>query len=176
MSFRGEGQGRFGVPFSLMHADSAGEVRLASADPEAPPLLDLRHLHERSDLTRMRTMLEVAIEVVGQAAYKRYAPVQLEPGPEVLADDAALEAWMLRNVITGEHATSTCKMGPESDPMAVAGENGRVHGTERLRVIDCSLMPDCPRVNTNATTMMIAQKLAATLVAGTRPASLKEAS
>jgi choline dehydrogenase len=163
MSFRAEGRDRFGVPFSLMHAASAGELRLVSADPQIAPAVDLRHLHDPWDRTRMRTMLEVANEVIGHAAFKQYRLGQLEPGPDVLADDAALEAWMLRNVITGEHATSTCKMGPETDPTAVADESGRVHGVERLWVIDSSLMPDCPRVNTNATTMMIAEKLAAAL-------------
>ena len=80
----------------------------------------------------MRTMLEVAIEVVGQAAYKDYRLEQLEPGPEVLADAAALEAWMLRNVITGVLIIVVCFVGI---PMQVAAHNewivkyvGTVHG------------------------------------------------
>jgi choline dehydrogenase len=169
MSFRTEGQDRFGIPFSLMHAASAGELRLVSADPGAAPAIDMRHLQDPSDRARMRAMLEVAIDVIDQAAFKDYRLGMLEPGPDVLADDAALEAWMLRNVITGEHISSTCKMGPQGDPMAVADETGRVHGIGRLRVIDVSLMPDCPRVNTNATTMMMAEKLAATLVSPDAP-------
>jgi choline dehydrogenase len=67
---------------------------------------------------------------------------------------------MLRTVITGHHISSTCKMGPAGDPLAVVDHIGRVHGIENLRVIDASILPDCPRVNINATVMMLAEKLA----------------
>jgi choline dehydrogenase len=50
-------------------------------------------------------------------------------------------------------------MGPESDPRAVVDQEGRVRGLEALRVVDASIMPDCPRANTNATTIMLAEKI-----------------
>ena len=61
------------------------------------------------------------------------------------------------------HPVGTCKMGPARDPLAVVDSQLRVHGIERLRVVDASIMPDCPRANTNVTTMMIAERLAASI-------------
>jgi choline dehydrogenase len=77
-----------------------------------------------------------------------------------LASDAALDAWLAREVTTSQHISCTCKMGPAADPMAVVDQYGRVHGLENLRVIDASIMPDCIRANTNVTTMMIGERMA----------------
>jgi len=63
-------------------------------------------------------------------------------------------------------------MGAASDPLAVVDANGRVHGIEGLRVVDASIMPDCPRVNINATTMMLAEKIADAIA---RPAAPRSA-
>ncbi|MGH2542616.1 MAG: GMC oxidoreductase, partial [Ardenticatenaceae bacterium] len=63
-------------------------------------------------------------------------------------------------ITTGQHLTSTCKMGPASDPMAVVDQYGTVHGLQGLRVADASAMPDCVRANTNVTTMMIGERIA----------------
>ena len=60
---------------------------------------------------------------------------------------------------TGQHISGTCKMGPDSDDMAVVDQYGRVHGMENLRIVDASIMPDCIRANTNVTTMMIAERV-----------------
>ena len=70
---------------------------------------------------------------------------------------------MMRTARTMHHVSCTCKMGPESDPMAVVDQFGRVRGVEGLRVVDASIMPDCPRANTNVTTMMIAERVAASI-------------
>jgi choline dehydrogenase-like flavoprotein len=61
---------------------------------------------------------------------------------------------------TAHHSSGTCKMGPASDPMAVVDAHGRVHGLQRLRVVDASIMPDVIRANTNATTIMLAERMA----------------
>ena len=76
-------------------------------------------------------------------------------------DDAALDSWILANADTGHHTSSTCKMGPATDRLAVANQSGRVHGIDGLRVVDASLMPDSVRANINATVMMMAEKIAA---------------
>ena len=70
-----------------------------------------------------------------------------------------LDAYMLREVNTGQHISGTCKMGPGSDKMAVVDQYGKVHGMENLRIVDASIMPDCIRANTNVTTMMIAERV-----------------
>jgi len=77
----------------------------------------------------------------------------------VLASDSALDDWMLREVSTTNHISGTCKMGPASDPLAVVSQSGKVHGIDGLRVIDASIMPDCIRANTNATCMMIGERM-----------------
>ena len=73
---------------------------------------------------------------------------------------------MLREVTHTHHLSGTCKMGPSSDPLAVVDQTGRVHGLEGLRVADASLMPDCIRANTNATCMMIGERVADLMVRG----------
>ena len=78
---------------------------------------------------------------------------------ETLASDDALDDWVMRNVSTCHHISGTCKMGPESDDMAVVDQYGKVHGLEGLRVVDASIMPDCIRANTNVTTMMIGERV-----------------
>ena len=67
---------------------------------------------------------------------------------------------MRREVTHTHHLSGTCKMGPASDPLAVVDQEGRVHGIDGLRVADASIMPDCVRANTNATTMMIGERMA----------------
>ena len=71
-----------------------------------------------------------------------------------------MNAFILSNVVSGLHLTSTCKMGPASDPLAVVDQQGRVHGIQGLRVADASIMPNCVRANTNCTTMMIGERIA----------------
>ena len=83
-----------------------------------------------------------------------------------LASDEALDDWLMRNLGTSHHVSGTCKMGPASDPMAVVSQYGRVHGLEGLWVADASIMPDCIRANTNATTIMIGERVADFIKAG----------
>ena len=83
-----------------------------------------------------------------------------EPTSEQLASDDALDDWIRRTVATMHHISCTCKMGPASDPLAVVDQHGRVHGVEGIRIADASVMPDCPRANTNVTTIMIGERIA----------------
>ena len=73
---------------------------------------------------------------------------------------------MMREVSTTNHISGTCKMGPASDPTAVVDQYGRVRGLEGIRVADASIMPDCVRANTNATTMMIGERMADLIMRG----------
>ncbi|MBZ9988866.1 GMC family oxidoreductase N-terminal domain-containing protein [Mesorhizobium sp. BH1-1-5] len=76
------------------------------------------------------------------------------------ADDNRLEAFVRRNVTGNWHPTSTCRMGADSDPLAVTDSSGRVRGVMGLRIADASVMPFCPRANTNIPTIMVAEKIA----------------
>ncbi|MCB0187741.1 MAG: mycofactocin system GMC family oxidoreductase MftG, partial [Caldilineaceae bacterium] len=67
---------------------------------------------------------------------------------------------ILRTATTSHHSSSTCKMGPAGDPLAVVDQYGNVHGLEGIRVADASIMPNCIRANTNVTTMVIGERIA----------------
>ena len=85
---------------------------------------------------------------------------RLYPLDSDLESDETLDAWIRRNVETGHHVSCTAKMGPESDPMAVVDQYGRVHGADGLRVADASIMPECVRANINVTVMMMGERIA----------------
>lgn len=164
---------RLGISTLLMHAASSGSVRLASADPDVQPEIDLNYLAEPSDLERMRSMIRLAIELGRHSRLDGLRGELVSPAPPDLASDRTLDEWILRNVLTSHHPAGTCRMG--SDGMAVVDEAGRVHGLEGLRVVDASIMPDCPRVNVNATVMMVAEKVADAM-RGVAPAEISRSS
>ena len=84
---------------------------------------------------------------------------------EDVADDGALREWLARRVNDYVHACGTCCMGPADDPMAVVDPTCRNIGIEQLRIVDASVMPSIPRANTHLTTVMIAEKVAAQMLA-----------
>ena len=139
---------------------SAGELRLTSSDPDVQPSLDYNYLSDPFDRQRMRDAVHQCLELAEHEDFKDIIEERVEPTDADLESDDAMDAWMLREVTTGQHISSTCKMGPASDPMAVVDQYGKVHGLEGLRVIDASIMPDCPRANLNTTTIMMAERLA----------------
>ena len=102
----------------------------------------------------------MAGEIASQPAFAVLVTEQVNPTKEELADDAALDRWIMTNCYTQHHISGTCKMGPNSDSMAVVDQFSRVHGLQGLRVVDASVMPDVIRANTNATTIMIAERVA----------------
>ena len=108
----------------------------------------------------MRGELRMAGKVAEHPSFAVHVVEQVNPTKEELAGDAALDRWILTNCYTQHHISGTCKMGPSSDPMAVVDQYGHVHGLEGLRVVDASVMPDVIRANTNATTIMIAERVA----------------
>jgi choline dehydrogenase-like flavoprotein len=141
-------------------AASHGQLRLQSADPSIQPALDFGFLNDPFDRSRLRDALGLCVELATDAAFKSILGQRIAPADDVLASDASLEAWMTREVSTTNHISGTCKMGPATDPTAVVDECGRVHGLEGLRVVDASIMPECVRANTNATVMMIGERVA----------------
>jgi len=162
-------QPRIGVSALLMHAVSAGELRLASADPQVQPAIDLGFFREPDDLRRMRAMIALALELGSRPELAPLRASRSTPEDAALASPGAMDEWLLTNVLTSHHPCGTARMGSASDTDAVVDAAGRVHGVEGLRVVDASIMPDCPRVNINATTMMVAEKIAAAMRAGTTP-------
>ena len=81
----------------------------------------------------------------------------IHPNIDIRKDDKLLKKWLHGKMVTGHHSSGTCKMG--NDPLAVVDQSGSVIGAENLKVVDASIMPDCIRANTNATVMLIAERI-----------------
>jgi choline dehydrogenase-like flavoprotein len=133
-------------------------VTLVTSNPHDHPNLDYHYLADSWDRERMRGAIRLCVEITKSEELSELLPKRVSPSDDELFSDDALDKWMLDNVGTQHHSCGTCKMGPASDPMAVVDQYLRVHGVEGLRVIDASVMPDVVRANTNATTIMIAEK------------------
>lgn len=139
---------------------SAGVLSLASADPDVQPTIAYQSLQDPHDRERLREAVRLAVELLHHAAFKGIVAACVAPTEPDLASDAALDAWLWRTAGNAHHTSGTCKMGPASDPMAVVDQYCRVYGVEGLRVVDASIMPNVTRSNTNATTIMIAERVA----------------
>ena len=147
---------------SLIKPASRGQIRLASADPMQAPLIEPNYLSESADMD----VLVYGLELGRRAALA--APLDLHRGDEVLpgagvTDRAGLEAHVRAHAMTIYHPVGSCMMG--QDAMAVVDHTLKVRGLERLWVADASIMPQIVRGNTNAPTIMIAEK-AADLILG----------
>ena len=140
-------------------AVGSGELRLTSSDPNIQPFLDYRYLESEFDRRRMREMVRTAIKLADTEQFRAIIEERIEPTDAELATDEALDDYIRREVSTSQHISCTCKMGPDSDPMAVVDQYGRVRGLKGLRIADASIMPDCIRANTNVTTMMIGERV-----------------
>ena len=140
---------------------SRGFVRLRSADAADKPVIKPNYLSTDEDRRVAVDSIRLARRIVAQPALARYQPVEYLPGGSVGDGEAALIKAAGDIGTTIFHPVGTAKMGRASDPTAVVDERLRVIGLERLRVIDASVMPTITSGNTNAPTMMIAEKGAA---------------
>jgi choline dehydrogenase len=134
---------------------SRGEVRLASRDPLQPAVIDPNYLASGYDLKILIDGIRRGRDVLSAASFKPFLRDERLPGA-ALQSDAELAEFIRATAETEYHPVGTCKMG--GDPMAVVDEELRVRGLERLRVIDASIMPTVVSGNTNAPTIMIAEK------------------
>jgi choline dehydrogenase len=134
---------------------SRGQVSLRSADPLDPPRIDPNYLSEPADLLAMIACVRAARRVLAGTPFAPYRGAEIFPGAGVQSD-AEIEAFIRRKAETIYHPAGTCKMG--HDPLAVVDHRLCVHGVEALRVIDASIMPTLVAGNTNAPTIMIAEK------------------
>ena len=137
----------------------AGQLKLASNDPHVQPQFDYRYLSEPWDRQRMRDGVRLCIRLLAHDSYNDLVDRRISPTDRDLATDEALDAWLLTNVTSARHVSGTCQMGPSSDPMAVVDQYCRVRGLEGLRVADTSVMPQVTRGNTNATAVLIGERI-----------------
>jgi choline dehydrogenase len=148
------------ILIQLSLAKSSGELTLASPDVNVQPNLDFNYYDDEFDRMRGREAVRRAIEILSQRAFVNIVDARINPTDADISSDEKLDEWLLRNATTNQHISATCKMGPETDDMAVVNQYGKVYGVDNLSVVDASIMPDCIRANTNVTTMMIGERMA----------------
>ena len=156
-----EEPGLTGGPWQ-MRPLSRGFVEARSANPQDAPIINPRYLTEESDRRAIVGGLRFVREIFNAPALKAYIGQEKLPGEKVQTDDELLD-YAKRNGNTVYHASCTCMMGQHA--MAVVDDQLRVHGLEGLRVVDASVMPAVTSTNTNAPTIMIAEKAAAIIKA-----------
>jgi choline dehydrogenase len=144
---------------------STGYVEAKSADPHQAPAINPRYLSHDTDRRAAVGGLRAVRRLFAAPALAPYLVGEILPGKDLQSDDELLH-YLRQTGSTVFHATCTCKMG--RDPMAVVDDELRVHGIEGLRVVDASVMPAVTSTNTNAPTIMIAEKGAAMIKAAAR--------
>ncbi|MCU9948181.1 choline dehydrogenase [Pseudomonas sp. PDM13] len=147
----------FQAHMGSMRSPSRGRIRLKSRDPREHPSILFNYMSSEQDWQEFRDGIRITREIMAQPALDKYRGRELSPGAEVQTD-AELDDFIRNHAETAFHPSCSCKMG--SDEMAVVDGQGRVHGLQGLRVVDASIMPEIITGNLNATTIMIAEKIA----------------
>jgi choline dehydrogenase len=147
------------VSVTLGLPDGSGYVRLASADPSVQPTFNYCYLQDPNDRRRVREGIRKAAEFLESNAYKDVCDHRLYPTGDILGDDDALDLYIRQTVGTARHVSGTCKMGPDSDPMAVVDQYCSVKGVSGLSVVDASVKPKITRSGgSHATVLMMAER------------------
>lgn len=141
-----------------LRPESRGKVGLKSADPMDDPAIFANYLATEEDRRALREGVKMMREVAKQPALAPYICGEHSPGPAVQTD-AEIDAWIRRTGETIYHPVGTCRMGVAGDAMAVVDAECKVLGLQGLRVVDASVMPTLVGGNTNAPTIMIAEKI-----------------
>jgi choline dehydrogenase len=166
------GMHSYQVHIDLMRPRSLGRVALRSADPATAPSICFNYLCDPQDRADLRAAVRLTREILTQPALARYRGEEINPGAAVQTDEA-VDAWVRRGVETCYHPVGTCRMGADAKT-SVVDAACRVHGVDGLRVVDASVMPAIVSGNTNAPTIMIAEKLS-DLIRGRAPLPLEAA-
>jgi len=147
----------YSIGGKVLNPSSKGTVKLASGRYDVAAAIDHNYMSDADDVRRSIWGYRLAQRLGMTKAFEPYRIGYFMP-ENPLDDDAAIEDFIRTTGETLYHPTSTCKMG--SDDMAVVSDELKVHGINRLRVVDASVMPNVTRGNTNAPTIMIAEKAA----------------
>jgi len=142
---------------SMVRQDSRGFMTLRSANPLDPPRIQFNLFQEQSDVDRMVRGIRAARSIYSKAPLNGFHAEELSPGDQ-LKTDVELGKFVRSVGAITQHPVGTCRMGAERDAGAVVDAELRVRGVQALRVIDASVMPNIPAGNTNAPTIMIAEK------------------
>ena len=148
-----------------LRPQSRGYISIKSADPLVAPVIQPNYLESEEDRRAMREGTKIAREIFAQSSFDPYRGPEMMPGAHVRTD-AQIDAWIRKTAETIYHPVGSAKMGKDSE--SVVDAELRVYGVEGLRVVDASVMPTLVSGNTNAPTIMIAEK-ASDLITGREP-------
>jgi choline dehydrogenase len=146
---------QMGFAVGLCRPQARGQIRLRSADPAAPPLIDHKLFGEKADVDRIAAGIRIALKIVGAPAFAPF--VKKVVGPLDTSDEG-LDAYIRETGYLMYHPSGTCKMAPGAD--GVVDDRLRVKGIDRLWIADASIIPTIPAGNINATCIMIGEKAA----------------
>jgi choline dehydrogenase len=152
----------FALHVCQLRPNSRGQITLASGDPLANAVIEPNYLGDPADMEAMVAAVKLARRVLAAPAFDEYRGEEMQPGEHVQSDDEIKE-FIRCKAETIYHPVGTCKMG--HDAMAVVDDRLKVHGIDGLRVVDASIMPTLIGGNTNAPTVMIAEKAADMILA-----------
>jgi choline dehydrogenase len=165
------GKDGFSVHVCQLRPESRGRVGLRSADPLADPAIWANYLSTEEDKRALREGVKMVRDVAGQKSLRAIHAGEASPGASV-ATDEEIDAWIRQSAETIYHPVGTCRMGAAGDPLAVVDGELKVQGIASLRVIDASVMPTLVGGNTNAPTIMVAEKAVDMILGRAAPAPL----
>ncbi len=140
-----------------MRSKSRGHVHIQSIDGKVPPAIQFNYMSHEDDWREMRACVHLTRQIFAQPAFAEFSAGELAPGPDVQSD-TQIDEFIRRTVESAYHPSCTLKMG--TDEMAVVDPETRVHGIDKLRVVDSSIMPSITTGNLNAPTIMVAERAA----------------
>ena len=156
VAFDGHG---FQVHVGPNKPESRGTVAITSADPHAKPKIVFNYISTEQDRQDWRDCIRLTREILSQPAMDKFRGEEIQPGISITSDEA-IDEWVKQNVESAYHPSCGCKMGADTDPMAVLDQECRVRGISQLRVVDSSVFPTIPNGNLNAPTIMVAERAA----------------
>lgn len=159
ISFAGspDGPARFSIAAVLEYQYGRGELRLASADPHAAPVIENRFCEDERDARRLAGCLKDALAFTRTGPLAEMIDAVTFPDPNRPGDDETLMMLARRFSGSGFHPSATVKMGPAADPMAVVNQHGCCHFQDGLVVADASILPFVPRANTNLSAILVGE-------------------
>jgi len=138
---------------------SRGSIKIKSSDPLAKPTIIFNYMETEQDRQDWRDCIRLTREILSQPALDEFNAGEASPGIDVSSDEE-IDAWVRANVESAYHPSCSCKMGSVDDPMTVVNNAGQLVGIDKLRVIDSSVFPTIPNGNLNGPTIMLAEKMA----------------